>query len=467
MKKLLYLLILIFPLSIAAQQTNCPCEQVLSQLIKKVEAEYPGFSAKTKEPFVYNGFKENLVKQAKQADSLACQKLLKQYTDFFKDPHLWVGANGAPFSNGITGSVESVNIDIQDFQKQVSKTKDSLEGVWSTDGYRIGVKKQGENEYVGFIIEAESTQWKPKEIKFKLFANGTFEYALRDKSLKTGKYTLYKEGVLFLSEVSVALAKQNPQPTASKEAVANRLNELEGFYFKKLTAKTAVLKLPSFEYQYLKQITQLIDENKAGLENTENLIVDLRGNPGGTTDAYQKLLPYIMGKSIRNTGAEFLATQTYINNLEAYKKTLDKNAPTTNIDKNIATLKANLGQFVNFNDAGQPVYIEHVEIAPNSPKHVVILANKGSGSSAEYFLFVAKQSKKVKILGIPSYGALDYGNAYFVDFGCPGYQVLMPTYRALRLPDYPIDNIGVQPDVYLDQSVKDWVAFAVKYLEEE
>lgn len=229
---------------------------------------------------MYNGFKENLAKQAKQADSLECQKLLKQYTDFFKDPHLWVGANGAPFSNGITGSVESVNIDIQDFQKQVSKTKDSLEGIWSTDGYRIGVKKVGKDEYVGFIIEAESAQWKPKEIKFKLFANGTFEYALRDKSLKTGNYTLYKEGVLFLSEVSVALVKQSPQSTTSKQAVAHRLNELEGFYFKQLTAKTALLKLPSFEYQYLKQITQLIEDNKAGLENTENLIVDLRGNPG-------------------------------------------------------------------------------------------------------------------------------------------------------------------------------------------
>lgn len=466
MKKLLYLLTLLFPLSIAAQQTNCPCEQVLSQLIKKVETEYPGFSAKTKEAFLYNGFKENLTKQAKQTDSLGCQKLLKQYTDFFKDPHLWVGANGAPFSNSITGSVESVNIDIQDFQKQVNKTKDSLEGIWSTDGYRIGVKKLGKGEYDGFIIEAESTQWKPKEIKFKLFSNGTFEYALRDKSLKTGNYIFYKEGVLFLNEVSVALVKQSPEP-ANKEAVASRLNELEGFYFKKLTAKTAVLKLPSFEYQYLKQITPLIDDNKAGLETSENLIIDLRGNPGGTTDAYQKLLPYIMGKSIRHTGAEFLATQTYINNLEAYKKTLDKNIPTTNTDKNIAILKANLGQFVNFNNTGLPIYIENVEVAPKSPKHIVILANKGSGSSAEYFLFAAKQSKKVKILGTPSYGALDYGNAYLVDFGCPGYQVLIPTYRALRLPDYPIDNIGIQPDVYIDKSVKDWVAFAVKYLEEE
>jgi hypothetical protein len=42
----------------------------------------------------------------------------------------------------------------------------------------------------------------------------------------------------------------------------------------------------------------------------------------------------------------------------------------------------------------------------------------------------------------------------------------MPTYRAMRLPDYPVDNIGIQPDMYLDSSVEDWVAFALKYIEE-
>ncbi len=33
------------------------------------------------------------------------------------------------------------------------------------------------------------------------------------------------------------------------------------------------------------------------------------------------------------------------------------------------------------------------------------------------------------------------------------------------LPDYPIDNIGVQPDIYLDKSVENWIQFAVNYLE--
>lgn len=467
MKKILYLVAFLLTQSLYAQQPNCNCEQTLAKLIYKVETEYPGFSAKTKDTFMYNGFKENLIIEAKKADELACQQILKRYTDFFKDPHLWVGANGTPFASGnnTTGNVPSFAVDLNDFQNKVQNAKDKLEGIWKTDGYTIGIKKTGK-DYVGFIIAADAAVWKPKEIKFKLFPNGNFEYALMDKTLKNGSYQYDDAGILFLDEVSVALVRQGPKSKAEETKIAERLKELEGFYFKQITTKTAVLKLPSFEYQYLKEIDQLIEQNKTQIENTENLIIDLRGNPGGTTDAYKKLLPYIMGKNIRNTGAEFLATQTYIDNLEHYKKTLDKDAPTEAIDKNIATLKANLGKFVNFSGDGELVQIQEVVPAAKSPKNVVILANKRTGSSAEYFLFLAKQSKKVKLMGIPSYGALDYGNAYFIDFGCANYQILMPTYRALRLPDYPIDNIGIQPDIHLDKSVKDWINFAVNYLED-
>lgn len=456
----------IFSLSVYAQQSSCNCAVVLEKLIKKVETEYPGFTVKTRERSPYEELTKNLISRAGNADDLACGKILKMYTDFFRDPHLWVGSNGSPFSSNSAGTSESVTFDIRNFQDKVKMTKDVLEGVWSTEGYKIGIRKVSENEYTGFIINATSTLWRAGDIKFKLFRDGSFEYALLDRSKKNGCYNIYKEGILFMDEVGVALVKEVPLPLVSVAQQEEKLREIAGFYFKKISAKTSILKLQSFEYQHLNEINELISRNRTNIEESENLIIDLRGNPGGTTDAYQKLLPYISGKAIRNTGAEFLATQTYIDNLEIYKKSLDKNTSTEGIDQQIDKLRENLGSFVNFADTGKPVYIEQVEPAAKSPRNIVILADKATGSSAEYFLFIAKQSKKVKLLGKPSYGALDYGNAYLVDFGCPGYQVFMPTYRAMRLPDYPIDNIGIQPDVYMDSSVKDWVEFALRYLEE-
>ncbi|OZI07886.1 hypothetical protein BWI93_12140 [Siphonobacter sp. BAB-5385] len=465
MKRLLYLSALfLFTLPLRAQPSQCPCTQALEKLILKVEREYPGFSTKTKDTTLYQGFRQTLHDQAKSRNDKGCQSLLKKYTDFFKDPHLWVGANGTPFATAGGTFSEKITIDFKEFEQSLQTTPDSLEGIYTMPGYKIGLKKVHPNEYIGFIIESASQAWQPKDIKFKLLANGYFTYALMDRSIQKGQYQSFYGALLFLEQIQVVLTKQVPR--VNKAQIESRLQELEGFYFKKLSEKTSILRLPSFEYQHLETISQLLTKHTSLLESSKNLIIDLRGNPGGTTDAYQKLLPYISGKFIRHTTAEFLATQTYITNLETYKKSLDKQTSTQGIDQQIQTLKANLGSFVNFSKTGQPAYVDTLTLAPKSPQQIIILANKGTGSSAEYFLFIAKQSKKVKVLGTPSYGALDYGNAYLIDFGCPPYQLFMPTYRALRLPDYPIDTIGIQPDVYLDQSIKDWVAFAVDYLEQ-
>lgn len=69
-------------------------------------------------------------------------------------------------------------------------------------------------------------------------------------------------------------------------------------------------------------------------------------------------------------------------------------------------------------------------------------------------------------MGTPTYGAIDYASVRKFDFGCSEYKLYLPTFRSLRLPDYPIDNIGIQPDIYLDKTVEDWVQFAMDYLED-
>ena len=107
--------------------------------------------------------------------------------------------------------------------------------------------------------------------------------------------------------------------------------------------------------------------------------------------------------------------------------------------------------------AGDSVIIDTIKLAPKSPRQIAILNNRNVGSSAEDLTLIAKQSKKVKILGTTTEGVLDYADARFFEFGCDNYQLLLPTYRSLRLPDFPIDNIGLQPDIYIDRSVKDWI----------
>ena len=228
-----------------------------------------------------------------------------------------------------------------------------------------------------------------------------------------------------------------------------------------------MLTLPSFEYSFVEIIERLLDKNKDLLENSEYLIVDVRNNNGGTDNCYTQLLPYIMTNSIRSLGAEYLATQTLIDGLQGYIESIkyqkEKQNEVEKYTRQIDLFKKNMGKFVNVDE--EDVSIWEIAVAKKSPKNIVVLANKKVGSSGENFVMFAKESKKVKILGTPTYGGLDYASARIFDFGCPEYQLLLPTYRSLRLPDYPIDNIGLQPDIYLDKYVGDWVQFALDYLE--
>jgi C-terminal processing protease CtpA/Prc len=254
--------------------------------------------------------------------------------------------------------------------------------------------------------------------------------------------------------------KEYPKPNLSESEIKSRMEEIDGCYFKKVSERTVLICLSSFEHNYVDRIKKLLTDNRIAIESSENMIIDVRNNLGGIYDAYADILPYIQTNNVRGLGMEFLATQTLIDGIEGW---YDDDEGKKKAKEWIAIFKGKMGAFVNTDISD--IFIDTIKLAEQSPKHVVILVNRRTASSGEAFVFDAKQSKKVKILGTPTYGALDYGSASFFDFGCKNYKLMMPTWRTMRLPEYPIDNIGIQPDIYIDKSVKDWVQFAADYLE--
>jgi Peptidase family S41 len=458
MKNLIVYIISLFLVSYCNAQDNCNCEQALKQLIQKVETEYPGFNDKTKDKLVYNNYKENLLIKARDIQEPACIELLRSYKDFFKDGHISiyqveeeqnVKQNKKPDNK--------VAISQKEFQKLILNTTDPLEGVWRSGTYKVGIVKLN-NEYQGFIIEADTTYWKANEIKFRLFKNGKANYYLRDHSLSEETYELVDGWILYFNYSKYI--KELPKPNLSESEIKSKINEIEGCYFKKVSEKTALLCLSSFEHNYVERIKKLLVDNKKAIESSENLIIDVRNNLGGTYAAYEELFPYILTNNVRGLGMEFLVTQTLIDDVQNW---FDDDAGKKKAKQWISIFKGKMGEFVNTDTTD--IYITEIKLAERSPKQVVILVNRRTASSGEAFVLDAKQSKKVKVLGTPTYGALDYGTASFFNFGCKNYKLMMPTWRSMRLPDYPIDNIGIQPDIYLDKSVKDWIQFAVDYLE--
>ncbi|MDF2852242.1 S41 family peptidase [Sphingobacterium multivorum] len=258
--------------------------------------------------------------------------------------------------------------------------------------------------------------------------------------------------------------KKNAPQTSTETPKAEPEEEISS---KSISPDIFYMKISSFGYENIAPFKELIEKNKEKIESSKGLIIDVRNNGGGTDDVYQPLLPYILTNPIRIMSVEFFATHTLVNGLRDYAiKNIKQDSlnEVKRIDEDLREYRENIGKFVLYGD--KKVIIDTIVINKKSPQQVIILVNRNVASSAENFLFSSRQSKKVKIMGTPSMGALDYGSIREFKFGCDNYQLLLPTYRSTRLPQYPIDNIGIQPDIYLDESISDWIDFAVRYINE-
>jgi C-terminal processing protease CtpA/Prc len=129
----------------------------------------------------------------------------------------------------------------------------------------------------------------------------------------------------------------------------------------------------------------------------------------------------------------------------------------------IARMRANKGRFIS-NGADQ---IDTFPAVLPYPKKVVVLIDKGCGSTTEQFLLEARQSKKVTLMGQSSLGVLDYANVREGDALCPPFEVYYPTTRSRRVDiGEGIDNVGIAPRVKLGNGGS-WVEEADRYFDKD
>lgn len=331
-------------------QSTCKCDTVFKQIVQKVETEYPGFGEKTKDIAGYNSFKNSLFDSVKTASNINCQHYLEQYCKYFRDGHLVLVSKNQNKSETVSTDYEIMPIEIPTFEKQLLKSKDNIEGIWISGGYKVGIEKQNDI-YIGFIISSENESWKPKEIKFKLLKDSEATYYKGNHSEIKDTYSLYYDCVLNFERIQATYIKQQPNPKLSKDSIALILNEIEGFYLKPVSEKTLLIRISSFDYEYVDRIKELIESNKSKICSYENLIIDLRGNGGGTDNAYRPLLPYIYTNPVRYLSGEYLVSKTLIDNLERWANTADtaKNSDEIkSVRKDIERMKPNIGKFIPY-----------------------------------------------------------------------------------------------------------------------
>jgi hypothetical protein len=479
MKNLITLLAALMALSLNAQ--NCNCKSNFEWAKETFEKNDAGFqyAISKKGNDAYQQHNQIFLEKVESiTDYKKCMLTLYQWMKFFRSGH--IGIKPLKKINNKKESEaeliakykdwEKIDINIEQFKDYLNKKETiDFEGIWDAVEYKIGIKKI-DTEFVGFIIESDGVYWSEKQVKLRIKADNSAIYYMKDHSFE--KFEIAELlGNNYLEMGFVTLKRINPTNETEKD-VKRYFNALYSNkpYIEKLNTNTLYLRIPSFRNSKKKYIDSLITANESELLKTPNLIIDLRNNSGGSDRSYKKLLPIIYTNPIRTVGAEFLSTElnnqrmlSFANDtIYGFEQEFKKWAK-----KSYDKLSANIGEFVSLDST--IVDITTFDKTHIYPKNIGIIINNRNASTTEQFLLAAKQSKKVKLFGTTTVGALDMSNMYFVKSPNEDFELGYTLSKSGRIPNMSIDEKGIQPDYYIDRTIPKykWINYVIEIMGEK
>lgn len=463
MKKIIFCFLLLFPFCNSYGQ-NCNCSNNFRFLTNRIIKNYVGFADKVtqRNQLQFQKFTDSLQKIADKSNAYRCLNLGREWLTFFNDKHISFGMD---FDKLRPDSVrqffsmeEKTSWTEKTFKSYLSQNKerlDSIEGIWNYGIYEVGIIKDANpNEFTGFILKADSIRWVPQQIKFKLIKKlnqyQTVFFNGGDHSEQHPK--LSKEGDILNFGTFGRWVKG---PKIKRKVIPSTTGDSNAPSFSILDQKTALIKLPSFNSKYKSQIDSLVIKNKSVLDGTEHLIIDVRDNSGGSTKCFEKLLPYLYTNPIKVDGGIVLATEDNIRDCYEIDYPNISQQSKTEMKNDVKKLRAHIGEFYQlYNDST----LRFSKIL-NSPSRISILINENTASSAELFILRAEQSKKVVLYGNNTAGCVDYGEVVITQLPCSFFTLAYPACKSLHSITRPLDNIGITPQVKIQNKITDWVEF--------
>lgn len=459
-RKLVLLTFILLSCALVTFSQQVACSHSIDSVKAYIENNYVGFADKVtpKTQNAYEAHLTQLYQYAKRVQSTAdAYFVIHQFLTFFKDRHLYINL---PFDNA---PIEKVQLDDKQVQKLYHTSTASVAGIYYTQDSVLKVavikSKKGLRSYAGVIINSKIPTWRTGQVKFELFETGANQYTgiwyNRVHSMYIAPIQFnpqrglsdegwYKYGVAIKRETVITTTRFDEE---------NRLST----FFKMLNDSTGYLRIKSFDGSSAREIDSVIKTNEKTIQSTPKLIIDLRWNGGGSDHSMSFLKPMLYTNPVKNIGNDLLTTPDNTAAWEFLINQYRNKLPNEQLDNALKKIHQGDGQaraMVNFES-------DHTETLPAvwpNPVKVAIVINGGCGSATEEFLLFARQSKKVKMVGEPSIGVLDYSNVVPRDFSCPPFTLHYPTTRSRRIDiGLGIDNIGIQPDIPLNLGNDDWM----------
>ncbi|WP_313581851.1 S41 family peptidase [Chishuiella sp.] len=467
MKKNNFLLLFFIGLCSYSFGQECTCESNFLWTKKTFEENDAGFNyiLQKKGKEAYDLHNKIFLEKVKQLpNNYQCANTIDTWVRFFRDGHIGINyIKPKPEEN--SKQLEILKYNEKDFKKYLDKLKinNNIEGIWDNNGEKIGIVKI-KNQYKGFILNTNSKNWAIGEVKTIFNENDGLFYS--SNKIENKISTIKKIGNSYLKLGDILLKKDYPKVNQDQsiEKGYQQLTSTKPF-FEKLDSNTAYLRIPDFEITEKKLIDSVIAKNKEIILSTKNLIIDVRNNPGGSDNAFEQLIPFLYTQPIRTVSALFYSTE--LNNQRMYELSNNPDFDEESRKKfkgYFEKLDASKGKYVDlFN---KEVNITKLDCVYEYPQNIGIVINHKNGSTTEQFLLNAKQSKKVKLYGKTTKGMLDISNVNIVESPCKDFELYYGLSKSFRIPDFAVDDIGLQPDIFIDGTIEDynWIHFVEEHL---
>ncbi|MEE4198252.1 MAG: S41 family peptidase [Bacteroidales bacterium] len=467
---------LLIILTIHAQHKECIRD--FNTIVHRIQYDYPGYADKVNDKNLHElKALEQTVRKKIKACPDSCKTYMDSYVSWFKDKHLRISVNRqAKRSTASSSPKKYYPVE----PEKLTNPSQGLEGIWTGFWGKLAIIKQDTNHYTGIALDYRGYDkhqviFEGKACNDSLFFLTTYwNFRKFNPHQETASLQLNHQ-VLEIHDYT-RLVRQTDDPAFDQALLSSYIpcfpNGLNTYPVAlSLSDSTFYLRIPTF---YSDLTEQLVTKHWDEIMGRPNLIIDIRNNSGGQDYYYDKLAELIYTGPYESKNVEWYASRGLIKDLEDnIKQGHIKEGFEQQAEDLLARMKTNVGGFVLHPYAEGDSIIIRDTIYPY-PRKAGIILNENNASSAEQFLLTAQHSRKVITFGAQNTaGILDYSNITPKELPSGKYHLWLPATRSGRLPENPIDNTGIapevkiplEPEIQLYDRLDQWVYFVQRYLE--
>jgi hypothetical protein len=469
-----------------ASAANSPCGESFRQLVSKVRADYSAYpieiAPNPTRSRAYDMVVGKLAARATSASRDECFAILSAFTSWFHDPHLFV-SEAPKFSDAelqeFRSHVQHYSGDVDTLSGDMAQGgKDPIEGLWLADKREIAITRDGATRaLIAVMLDAGDPAVAKGEIvgRFHKTAAG-YDAVLYKDDKSPRRHNVLLERNILLHMPPVTWERRAPLNDMERRLLDPA--DPRGPAFTVLNGQVSILAVPSFSPEHQDQLKAVIDKNLDAIEAHPILIVDLRGNEGGSAGLGDLLAPFYYALPLRPEHPKsgypvVLSSADTQENFQYQLKDLTPGSYRAMIAGSLARMQANPGKLVALAATDEEKAALADDPPPDKvypqPSNVAFLIDQNSVSAAEAVIITAKRSPRVLLFGHNSGGSIDYESVNMVPFGdgawryYVGYPVIA---SSNNLPAGGYNKTGVPVDVPIDLTRADPYAFIDHYYRE-